>query len=388
MSILRDIFRRRARSILTISGIAVGVFTLVVLGAVAENENVYMSKMVGYYKNVVIITEKNDTNMFGMANGNRPLSIKTVDRLREYPGVGAAFPHVALLLDPKYISAIPPLIMSVAAGETRYEPWKVSQGRLVQSNETGVTMIGPDLAKRLHVGVGDTVTLRGRRFDVVGTMDRTYVNVIDSSAYIPLADAQRLYAASLSEAFRPNVKPEDLVVQIGIYAKAGTDPNTVAAGINRDVTTVHAAGPKAMLQTANGLVALINVVLWTIAGIALLVAGLSIVNTMSMAVSERTREIGVKRALGASRSRIAREVLAEAAVMGGLGGVIGMAAGVVVGFALNAAMVASTGTSLFLPTARLAVGGIVFAVVVGTLSGLYPARYASRLDPAAALAFE
>ena len=140
------------------------------------------------------------------------------------------------------------------------------------------------------------------------------------------------------------------------------------------------------MKAAQGqIIDLINSILWSIGVVALIVGTFSVVNTMTMAVSERTREIGVKRALGATRRRIRRDVLAESALLAALGGVGGLVLGVLVALGLNSATVASTGTSLFLVTPRLLAGALAFAVALGIVGGLWPARHAARLDPATAL---
>lgn len=388
MSILRDIFRRKARSILTISGIGVGVFALVVLGAVAENMNVYVGKLVGYYADIIVVVEAEDANFVGMSLGTRPLSMGTVEKLREHPGVTAVSPQVNMLLDDEYMAVVPPMVLGVDPESNDYEEFSLATGRALEAGDRRVALVGSDLAKQLNVGAGDIMDVRGEKFDVVGTLERTYVNLLDSSAYIPLADAQIMYFESLPAAFQSGVKPEDLALQVNVYAEPGADPDLIAEELNRDVDGVLATGPTEMAKTVNGLIALINTVVWSIAGIALVVSGLSIVNTMTMSVVERTREVGVKRALGASRMRIARDVLLEAAVMGGLGGLGGLAIGALVAFGLNSAMIATTGTTMLVLTPRLAIGAIVFAVSLGMVGGLYPARYASRLDPAAALTYQ
>ena len=85
MKVLRDIFRRKGRSILTIAGIGIGVFALVVLGAVAENMNVYVSRLVGYYEDVVVVVESEDANFVGMSLGTRPLGMDTVRKILAAP---------------------------------------------------------------------------------------------------------------------------------------------------------------------------------------------------------------------------------------------------------------------------------------------------------------
>jgi putative ABC transport system permease protein len=171
-----------------------------------------------------------------------------------------------------------------------------------------------------------------------------------------------------------------------VYARDGVDPNELARSLERDVAGIVTTGPSDMMRNVNSMISLLNAVVGSVAAIALLVGAFSIVNTMMMAVTERTREIGVKRALGATRGRVARDVLAESAVMGGMGGALGLAFGAVVAYGLNSALVAATGTSMFLVTGRLAVGAIVFSMALGAIGGLYPATRASRLDPALALA--
>jgi ABC-type lipoprotein release transport system permease subunit len=126
MSVLRDIFRRKARSILTISGIGIGVFALVVLGAVAENDNVYVDQLVGYYKNAIVVVEKDDANFAGLGNGNRPLTMKLIGDLRAQPGVRAVSPQVNLLLATDFVSVIPPMVLGTEPGSEDYRAFPPS----------------------------------------------------------------------------------------------------------------------------------------------------------------------------------------------------------------------------------------------------------------------
>lgn len=386
MGVLRDLFRRKGRSLLTITGIAVGVFALVVLGAASEWNNVYSAKLAEFYESAITVAEQDDMSYFGLPNGTRPLSMKKVDEVAAYPGVAAAFPQISMLLDDEFLSVMPPMIMSMAPGMPDYETLGVTEGRGIRGDERGVTVLGFDLAKRLKAKVGETVELRGERFVVAGIAERTYIGLVDASTWVGLADARRLYIADLPSAFQKKVKAEDLAVGMTVYAKDGVDPNDLARNLERDVDDIATTSPDEMMDNVNGMIGLFNAVVASIAAIALIVGGLSIVNTMTMAVSERTREIGVKRALGATRGRIARDVVAESAVMAGIGGVIGLVFGALVAYGLNSALLAATGTSAFLITGRLVVGALVFSVVLGALGGLYPANRASRLDPATALA--
>jgi putative ABC transport system permease protein len=295
-------------------------------------------------------------------------------------------PRVDLLLDDEYVSIIPPSVISLAPGSLGYEDMAFVSGRSWEPGERGVVVVGADLARRDRPSGGDSIDVREEGFEVIGILERTYVNLLDSAVYIPLADAQQLYYDSLPEAFRQDVSPDDLVLQADVFAEPGVDPDALAEDLEQNIDGIRASGPAQMLETADTLVPLMNAVVVSLSAIALLIGGLSIVNTMSMAVTERTHEIGVKRALGASRGRIARDVLFESAAIGGLGGIGGVVTGVLAALALNSAMIAATGTSALLPTVRLVVIGMTLAVVLGAVGGLYPARYASRMDPATTLA--
>ena len=128
-------------------------------------------------------------------------------------------------------------------------------------------------------------------------------------------------------------------------------------------------------------------VIYAIGAISLLVGGLSVINTMTMSVSERTREIGVRKAIGASDGQIMSQFVSESAVIGLIGGVAGLVLGLMIASAGNAAGEAS-GNSIFLVTTRLMIGSVLFAVALGVVSGLYPAYHAASLNPVQALRYE
>jgi len=133
--------------------------------------------------------------------------------------------------------------------------------------------------------------------------------------------------------------------------------------------------------------AIFSLVLTGIAMLSLLVGGLSTINTMAMSVAERTREIGIKRAIGASRWRIRREIVLESAAIGLIAGLIGLAIGAVMTYVFND-LGRSSGNVLFDLTVGTAITAIVFATSLGALAGFVPAWHASRLDPVTALRYE
>jgi putative ABC transport system permease protein len=124
-----------------------------------------------------------------------------------------------------------------------------------------------------------------------------------------------------------------------------------------------------------------------VALISLIVGGLSVINTMAMSIAERTREIGVKRAIGGGRLRIVRELVFESALIGFIGGVVGLVLGALVVTLVNEAG-RSSGTVLFELTPGTALTAIAFGTILGAIAGFVPALHAARLDPVAALRYE
>ena len=176
---------------------------------------------------------------------------------------------------------------------------------------------------------------------------------------------------------RTQIDQTDVVTSFVVYPTAGTDPETLAATINDSVEGVKATGPSAFQDQIASTTQVFNTILYGIAIISLIVGGLSVINTMTMSVSERTREIGVRKAIGASDGQIVRQFLSEAGVIGLIGGVSGLALGWIAATVVNAAL-ASSNLNLFLVTPRLAIGAVAFALVLGVVSGLYPSLHAAR----------
>ena len=133
--------------------------------------------------------------------------------------------------------------------------------------------------------------------------------------------------------------------------------------------------------------AIFNAIIVGVAVISLVVGGLSVINTMAMSVAERTREIGIKRAIGGSRGRIIRALVAEAGLIGLIGGLIGLALGALVVVLANEAG-RTSGTVLFDLTPETAIFAVAFSTILGMVAGIIPAWSAARLDPVAALRYE
>jgi len=385
MRILRNIFRRKLRVTLTVFGITIGVLALVVMGSMAEKINLLVSGGVRYYSNKVIVAPEG-SSMFSTG----PLSYGKLDAIKSVPGVAEVQGEIATLLDndASISFGMPSLLAGSDMRGARYESFKItfSEGRDLRPGETGAVVVGSDLVKKLGARVGEHVTIRDEQFLVVGIMDKT-LTAPDNSVYMSLADAQRIFVQDLPEIVRNQVDPGDLVTDFVAYPAPGTDPEELAAAINAAVPGVQASGPSFFQDQIASATRIFNAILYGIAIIALFVGGLSVINTMTMSVNERTREIGVRKAIGASDGQIVRQFLTEAGVIGLIGGVSGLFLGWIAAVVANK-LLESQNLSLFLVTPRLAIGSVAFAVVLGLVSGLYPSLHAARLEPVVALRYE
>jgi putative ABC transport system permease protein len=385
MQILRNVFKRKWRVILTISGITIGVLALVAMGAMAERINMMVSGGLRYYADkVTVVTEGG--NLFSV----QPLDYAKFDEVKAVPGVAEVQAEIATLLDP---DAAMSFNLSLIGGSDmrglEFESFTItfSQGRDLRPDETGAVVVGSDLVKKLSAKVGEYVTIRGEQFLVVGIMDKT-LTLPDSSVYMSLSDAQRLFMQDIPEMYRSLIPdPSQLVTSFVVYPTEGSDPEALATAINEAVDGVEALGPSFFQDQIASMTKILNYIIYCVAAIALLVGGLSVINTMTMSVSERTREIGVRKAIGASDGQIVRQFLAEAGVIGLIGGVSGLFLGWVATLIANRLLEASN-MNLFLVTPRLAAGSVIFAILLGLVSGLYPSLHAARMKPVNALRYE
>ncbi len=310
------------------------------------------------------------------------------------PGVAVAVPEVQMLLDPDASGAgfgLPDFIVGAVAGaDEGRESFVINaaQGRLLIAEDEGsnVVVLGSDLARKFEKDPGDTMEIRGIEFDVVGVMEPT-LTAPDTTAIVPLEAAQRMLAEDAPILARQGLGTDQLASQVVVYPVIGSDVATVAKAIEDGVEQVQTVTGDDFDEQIGSATAIFNAIILGVALISLVVGGLSVINTMAMSVAERTREIGIKRSIGASRGRIMRELVAEAALIGLIGGIIGLVLGAVVVFFANEAG-RSSGTILFQLTANTAVFALVFSTVLGALAGLAPGWNAARLDPVEALRYE
>ncbi len=284
---------------------------------------------------------------------------------------------------------MPAMITGTDMAGDQYETYKMNyvQGRALTPADVGGAVVGYDLVDKLGAEVGGQITVRGEQFTVIGILDKT-LTAPDTEVFLTLPDAQRLYYDNVAgETLRDAYQPQDLVTSFVVYPTAGTDPEALAIAIDQAVPGVIAMGPSGFQEQIASVTSIFNAILYGIAIIALFVGGLSVVNTMTMSVTERTREIGVRKAIGASDGQIVRQFLAESSVIGLIGGASGLFLGWLAATVADKVL-AGRNLDLFFVSPRLAIGSVLFAVLLGLVSGLYPSLHASRLRPVLALRYE
>jgi putative ABC transport system permease protein len=404
----RDTFRtageavrtHRLRSALTTLGILIGITAVILtvgLGTGAKADVRDQINELG--TNLLVISPGSSTDSSGIRGGfgsSSTLSVQDAEAL--------ASPDVAP--DVEAVAATSATNGSLTAGETNWtttltgttSSWQevrsreVTSGRFLteedQETRAAVVVLGPDTANELFGGrnaVGQEVTYNGMALEVIGVLEALSSSEETSNndlAIVPLSTyAQRLVGGS----DRDSVS--------SIYVKA-TSSDTVSAAYQEadslllnlhgltssDDADYSIATQESILSAATSVDKTMTVMLAGIAVISLLVGGIGVMNIMLVSVTERIREIGLRKALGARPRLIRRQFLVEASVLGLAGGLLGVAFGVVGAVVLPAL----TDTRVILSVTASA-AAIVMAVGIGVLFGVYPATRAARLAPIDAL---
>ena len=395
MEIIRNMARRRLRTTLTVLGIVIGIFALTTMGAMAEHFNALLDGGVRYFGSSIQV---------GASDGQAPiLPVSKADELKQVAGVEAVFPTYSSAAKPGGAGGIsfgiPDEIVSHSPAENDYNALKTSfaHGRDITDNARGEVVLGSGIANDLKKKVGDKLDLPVRpqdakadfvnhTFTVVGVLNSTRT-APDSFAYVSIPDAQMLFNDMLPAPIKASLGPTQLTDGFTVYGKQGASPaqlDAIAGRINQQTTGLKAQKPTDSVNAFKSGGATFTAITTAAAVLALVIGGLSVVNTMIMAVTERFREIGLKKAVGAHTRHVLREYLAEATLIGLLGGGIGYLLGVALTNAINLAGRASN-LELFLVTPVLTAIALGFSVALGALAGVIPAFRAARLDPVTAL---
>ena len=385
---VKAIAGNKMRSFLTILGVVIGVVAIVVLVSIGQGAN----------SSVVESIEGMGTNLI-TANINarrmNPIDLDSLNELAQNEAIS-------------YVAPIASVSGTVKAGTTTYDDgvvqgttpgyesirnWTVAEGRFLQQpdidNRSFVAVIGSEAATEMYGtthAVGETFSLNGYTITVVGVLEAVGSSASgsnDNQILIPFTLAQRLSNQTSISSFYVSAASSAQVEQAqaaveSYLEKAFENYNTRSFG-----TQYSVFNQTEMLSTLNETTNTLTLMLGGIAAISLLVGGIGIMNIMLVSVSERTREIGIRKAIGAARGNILTQFLIESLVVSLMGGLLGLAISV----AAVKALAPVLQMTLTIPV-NVAWMAIAFSVFIGVVFGMYPANKASKLRPIEALHYE
>ena len=385
---VKAIAGNKMRSFLTILGVVIGVVAIVVLVSIGQGAN----------SSVVESIEGMGTNLI-TANINarrmNPIDLDSLNELAQNEVIS-------------YVAPIASVSGTVKAGTTTYDDgvvqgttpgyesirnWTVAEGRFLQQpdidNRSFVAVIGSEAATEMYGtthAVGETFSLNGYTLTVVGVLEAVGSSASgsnDNQILIPFTLAQRLSNQTSISSFYVSAASSAQVEQAqaaveSYLEKAFENYNTRSFG-----TQYSVFNQTEMLSTLSETTNTLTLMLGGIAAISLLVGGIGIMNIMLVSVSERTREIGIRKAIGAARGNILTQFLIESLVVSLMGGLLGLAISVVAVKALAPVLQ----MTLTIPV-NVAWMAIAFSVFIGVVFGMYPANKASKLRPIQALHYE
>jgi putative ABC transport system permease protein len=398
---LTTIRENKARSLLTVLGVVIGTTTIIAVGSIMAGLDGAVTGVIrGFGTSTILVSRQGLTgnNRNAADRQRKPISLEHARSIEERS------PSV------EYVS---PILRPQGAGiiRARYKGNELTGAQFTGTDEhygdTGsvdlregrfftetenqhrvmVAVIGADAYKNLfggEAGLGKTITVAGQQFEVIGIMNKPATALpgqSDTQIFVPYSVVHKMFPASRDHILM--VKARE-----GQLAKAMDETRIALRQARRDG---FAAPDSFSMSTSDQLVeqfrsitSVVALVLVVFSSIGLLVGGIGVMNIMLVSVTERTREIGIRKAIGARRSDIVMQFLTEAVVLTGLGGLLGIGVGWLISLVVHAAMPT-------LPTAVplwAVMSGIGVSVGIGLFFGIWPASKAARLDPVDALRYE
>jgi putative ABC transport system permease protein len=389
----RNMSQRRTRSTLTIVGIVIGIAAVVALISIGLGATSSItSQLGGLGGNKLIVFPGTFGGGFGAPSSPKQITDKEVKLVSNVQGIEVAAGLLTEGLQINYrtqtysasVMGADPKLVEHLFGQV--QGFSIGSGRFLREGDKNDIVIGYIIATKVfhnQVMVGNKFKINKTDFKIVGITKETGLSQNDNLILMPI-DSLRSISGAPTNTFTYIISSVQDINNIDQTAKRVQTKldNTYGKKSFTALTTSQLASNISAIFSA------LTVLLAGIAGISLVVAAVGISNTMLMSVMERTREIGVMKAIGATSKSIIEIFLTEAMLIGFLGGVAGVGLGYLVSLIINQSSV-SFGFALTTSVPwYLAVGGVGLAVLVGTTSGLIPARKAAKLQPVEALRYE
>jgi putative ABC transport system permease protein len=385
----------RLRAVLTMLGVIIGVGSIVALVSVAQGATSGITDRIeNLGTNLLTVQPGSSTSGFVRqgAGSATTLTLGDSEAIASLADVAAVAPQVSAQAvvvagDKNTTTSIVGTTADYLAVRT-YEIWQGSFLTDVANQESlRVAVLGSTTADDLGLdenSIGSEILVGGIPFRVVGILQSkgsSGISSQDDQVLVPIATAQRYFVSGTKvRSIAVSVASAD---QIALTKARLTALLQERHGTNGTDDDFNIADQAQLLDTFSSVTGLLTLLLAGIASISLVVGGIGIMNIMLVSVRERTREIGIRKAIGARGSDILLQFLVEALVLSLLGGLIGIVLGVAASAVIAA--IAGWGFSFSPITVVVAVG---FSLVVGVVFGVWPARQAARLDPITALRYE
>ncbi len=378
--ILRNITNRKFRTGLTIFGITLGIFAIMVMGAMSEYFNRHSERSLDLMADKIHVVSES-----GFLGGT--LDESTVGKVRHIPGVYDAYGLLWMPYDMESLGLFGAYVMGIQPEkqEVTLKDIKLTEGRLLLPGESYRAVVGSNVARQFDLKAGDELEVKSKRFQgsrsityarnftVVGIMEFTGTD-FDYIIGVPLKTAQNFYDM------------KNALSYIWVIPNPDSDAEDLSRRIELNVEKVRTFSPEELRKQTEQALVVMNLITLSAAVLAAIIGSLSVMNTMLMSVSERTRDFGLMKAMGAEVKDILLMTMGEAALMGFMGGILGIAAGGVFVYFMNEYL-ASMGTVLFAITPRLVIIAIFFATFLGITASTLPAYRASKMNPAEAMKY-
>ena len=392
-----SIRKNKMRTLLTMLGIVIGVGAVIIMVAVGQGAQRGIANQINALGTNLLVITAGASNTSGVSQGAQAFNRLTIDDAEKLKREGTLFAGVT----PGVMTRVQVLaggtnwrttINGVSTDWQTVRDWQTSSGDFFTDNDLRgmrkVALIGQTVADNLFPGVdpvGSQIQIRNEPFDIVGVLAKKGQNAVgqdqDDVVIMPYTTAQTRLSGNTR------------IWQILVSATSQQDITAAQQEATEIMRESHKIGDgdddftvRNQTEIANAAQGTTKIMTWLLASIAsvsLIVGGIGIMNIMLVSVTERTREIGIRMAIGARGSDVLTQFLVESIVMSVLGGAVGLVVGIG-----GASLVARfTGWSTEVPVAAVALA-IGFSAAVGVFFGFYPARKAAALDPIQALRYE